>query len=144
MRKKYGFSVYSIASYVQEGARVNDPATLAKADIAKQLHLIFERDVDGQSIATSFRGSIGANHPAPAFTPELAEVRDQLVADGEQVMRGLLAPVLNGPELDAAVLMLTGAVLNSAVLHGQLPSDAVIAAAVDLVLCTLERRRPDS
>src|SRR6202012_1963920 len=79
-----------------------------------------------------------------AFTPELAEVRDQLVADGEQVMRGLLAPVLNGPELDAAVLMLTGAVLNSAVLHGQLPSDAVIAAAVDLVLCTLGRRRPHS
>jgi AcrR family transcriptional regulator len=78
------------------------------------------------------------------FTPELAEVRDQLVADGEKVMRGLLAPVLTGPELDAAVLMLTGAVLNSALLHGQLPSDAVIAAAVDLVLCTLERRRPAS
>jgi AcrR family transcriptional regulator len=72
-----------------------------------------------------------------AFTPELAEVRDQLVTDGEQVMRGLLAPVLDGPELDAAVLMLTGAVLNSALLHGQLPSDSVIAAAVDLVLCTL-------
>ena len=82
LRKKYGFSVYSIASYVQEGAGVGDPATLARADIAKQLHLIFERDVDGQSIATSFRGSIGANHPAPAFTTELAKLERYFVAHG--------------------------------------------------------------
>ena len=82
LRKKYGFSVYSIASYVQEGARVVDPATLARADLAKQLHLIFERDVDGQAIATSFRGSIGANHPAPAFAPELAKLERYFVAHG--------------------------------------------------------------
>ena len=69
-----------------------------------------------------------------AFTPELAEVRDQLVTDGERVMRQLLATAFTGTELDAAVLMLTGTVINSAVVHGQLPSDAVIAAAVDLVL----------
>jgi Chalcone isomerase-like len=74
MRKKYGFSVYSIASYVREGVKISDAGGLAKADIAKQLHLIFERDVDGQTIATSFRGSIGANHPAPAFSVELAKL----------------------------------------------------------------------
>jgi AcrR family transcriptional regulator len=69
-----------------------------------------------------------------AFTPELAEVRDQLLTDGERVMRELLSPAFQGDELDAAVLMLTGAVINSAVVHGQLPSDALIAATVDLVL----------
>ena len=69
-----------------------------------------------------------------AFTPELAEVRDQLLTDGERVMRELLSPAFQGDEPDAAVLMLTGAVINSAVVHGQLPSDALIAATVDLVL----------
>ena len=69
-----------------------------------------------------------------AFTPELAEVRDQLLTDGVRVMRELLSPAFQGDELDAAVLMLTGAVINSAVVHGQLPSDALIAATVDLVL----------
>ena len=69
-----------------------------------------------------------------AFTPELAEVRDQLLTDGERVMRELLSPAFQGDELDAAVLMLTGTVINSAVVHGQLPSDALIAATVDLVL----------
>jgi AcrR family transcriptional regulator len=69
-----------------------------------------------------------------AFDPELAEVRDQLVADGERVNRQLLGQVFGGAELEAAVLMLTGAVINSAIVHGQLPTDSVIAAAVDLVL----------
>jgi AcrR family transcriptional regulator len=69
-----------------------------------------------------------------AFTPELGEVRDQLITDGERVMRDLLSSAFQGVELDATVLMLTGTVINSAVVHGQLPSDALIAAAVDLVL----------
>ena len=39
----------------------------------KQLHLIFERDVDGEAMAQSFREAIGMGHPAPAFAPELAK-----------------------------------------------------------------------
>jgi putative intracellular protease/amidase len=69
-----------------------------------------------------------------ASVPELAELRDHLVAEGEQVLRSLLAQVLTGPELEAAALMLSGAVLHSALMHGRLPDDAVITAAVDLVL----------
>ena len=69
-----------------------------------------------------------------AFEPELAEVRDQLVADGERVNRRLLSQVFDGTELEAAVLMLTGLVINSALIHGQLPSDDLITTAVDLVL----------
>jgi len=77
-----------------------------------------------------------------ATDPELADVRDKLVADGERVLRQLLGPVLRGPELEAAVLMLSGTILNSALFHGQLPSDGVIAATVDLVLCSLKGSRP--
>ncbi len=80
LRKKYGFSVYTIASYVEEGAKVADANSLAKGDFAKILVLIFERDLDGQTIATSFRGSIGANHPAPAFATELETLEKYFVA----------------------------------------------------------------
>jgi hypothetical protein len=80
LRKKYGFSVYTIASYVQEGAKVADAEALARADIGKILALIFERDVDGQTIATSFRGSIAANHPAPAFSAELDKLANYFLA----------------------------------------------------------------
>lgn len=66
--------------------------------------------------------------------PELAAVRDKLVTDGERIVRELLAPHLRGAELDAATLMLVGGILQSALMHGEYPSDAVIAASVDLVL----------
>jgi hypothetical protein len=49
-------------------------------------------------------------------------------------VRRLLAQVLHGPELEAAALMLCGSVLHSALMHGRLPDDEVVAAAVDLVL----------
>jgi AcrR family transcriptional regulator len=71
--------------------------------------------------------------------PEMVEVRDQLVTDGEQVVRRLLAPMLHGARLEAATLMLCGAVLHSALMHGQLPGDDVIAASVDLLLRGLDR-----
>ncbi len=72
LRTKYTFRVYAIASYVQEGIRVGDANALASVDAIKQLHLIFERDVDGATLANSFRESIGMSHPAPTFASELA------------------------------------------------------------------------
>ncbi len=71
-------------------------------------------------------------------TPALAGVRDTLVRDGERVLREMLAAHLSGPELDAAALMLVGGVLQSALMHGALPDDEVIAAAVDLVLTNFD------
>lgn len=70
--------------------------------------------------------------------PELNQVRDKLVADGERVIRELLAPVLHGAELEAATLMLCGAVLHSAMMHGRPPVDEVIASAVDLTLRAID------
>jgi AcrR family transcriptional regulator len=66
--------------------------------------------------------------------PDLDEVRIRLVTDGERVVRELLAPVLQGSELEAATRMLCGAVLHSAMMHGAPPSNDVIASAVDLTL----------
>ena len=69
-----------------------------------------------------------------ASHPEMAEVRDEVVSDGERVVRELLAPRLRGPKLEAATLMLSGAILNAAMMHGRPPADDVISAAVDIVL----------
>lgn len=67
-------------------------------------------------------------------TPELAGIRDRLVAEGERVLLQLLTPLAHGPELEAAMRMLSGSVLHNALMHGQLPTDQVIAATVDLML----------
>jgi hypothetical protein len=74
MRKRYGLNVYAIGSYVQEGTAIRDADALMRAAVVKQLHLVFERDVDGATIAQSFRESIGMNHPAPAFAAELSRL----------------------------------------------------------------------
>ncbi|MFO0889113.1 MAG: chalcone isomerase family protein [Isosphaeraceae bacterium] len=74
MRTKYLFNVYAIGSYVQAGARVRDAEELAKVDVPKQLHLIFERDIDPDTMAKSFSQAIRMNHAAPAFGQELAEL----------------------------------------------------------------------
>jgi hypothetical protein len=74
MRTKYLFNVYAIGSYVQEGARARDAEDLARLEVPKQLHLIFERDVDPDTMAKSFSQAIRMSQPAPAFSRELAEL----------------------------------------------------------------------
>jgi hypothetical protein len=71
MRRKYGFNVYAMASYVQAGATVRDAQELLECPQTKQLHLVFQRAVDGKSMASAFRDAIGQGHPAPEFAPEL-------------------------------------------------------------------------
>lgn len=69
-----------------------------------------------------------------ATDAEFVGVREALVATGERVVRELLRPVLPPVELEAATLMLCGAILQSALMHGRLPGDDLIASTVDLVL----------
>ena len=78
VRTKYLFTVYTIGSYVQEGTKVRDAERLARVQVPKQLHLIFERDVDGDTLTKSFREAIAMSHPAPAFNPELAKLEQLL------------------------------------------------------------------
>lgn len=70
--------------------------------------------------------------------PQMIQVRNKLARDGEQIVRELLQPYLRGSRLEAATLMLCGAVLHAALMHGEPPSKRVIAATVDLMLSALD------
>jgi hypothetical protein len=74
VRTKYGLSVYTIGSYLQEGVKVRNAEELAAAPAPKLLHLIFERSLEGETVADSFRNAIGMNNPAPAFATELDQL----------------------------------------------------------------------
>ena len=78
--------------------------------------------------------ALGAMAELGAAAPELAELRDRVAAEGERVMRDVLAGVTDGRELEAAALMLNGAVLYAAMLHGGPPDDETIATIVDVLL----------
>jgi len=81
LRTKYRFRVYAVASYLQEGLAVAGAESLATLDAPKLLHLVFERDVDGSTMADAFRQSIGRSYPAPAFAGELAQLERHFVAN---------------------------------------------------------------
>lgn len=65
---------------------------------------------------------------------QIAKIRDEMVHDGEGPLRALLATVAHGDQLEAAALMLSGFVSNAAMMHDTIPSDDLIAAAVDIAL----------
>jgi AcrR family transcriptional regulator len=90
----------------------------------------FRTGLDDQRLARALCVLVTLADPAP----ELDEVRNRWVADGERLVRELLTPFLQGTELEAATLMLCGAVLHSVMMRGEAPGDDVIASAVDLVL----------
>jgi AcrR family transcriptional regulator len=69
-----------------------------------------------------------------ASVDEMARVRDQINSDGQKPIRGMLAEIFSGSELEAAVSMLSGVVACPTMMFGSVPGDDVIEAAVDLVL----------
>jgi len=66
--------------------------------------------------------------------PELIEVRNTFVEDGERPMRRTLAPVLSGSRLEAVSAMLCGAIVHPVLLRGHSPSDEEIGTVVDVIL----------
>lgn len=77
---------------------------------------------------------LGALAELTTSSPEMREVRDQVVTDGEHVVREVLSAVLEGTELEAVTMMLCGSVLYSALLHGAPPDDDVLTASIELAL----------
>jgi hypothetical protein len=71
LRQKVFFNVYTIGSYVLDGADVHSAEELAALDQPKQLHLVMERDVDGGDIAEAFLIAIRQNYPQPNFNDEV-------------------------------------------------------------------------
>lgn len=78
LRSKFVFNVYTVGSYLQEGAKARSAEELAMLDSAKQLHLVMERDVDGKDMAEAFHSAIRLNHAAPAFDRELTMLMDYM------------------------------------------------------------------
>jgi selenophosphate synthase len=74
MRTKLIVNVYALGSYVQQGAAVKSAEQLADADVAKRLHLIMERSVDGKDLAEAFRSALRASHPEPEFNEEVTSL----------------------------------------------------------------------
>jgi len=73
--------------------------------------------------------------------PELTEVRDAFVEEGERPMRRALESVLTGPRLDAVIAMLCGAVVHPVLLHGHSPTDEELEVVVDVILRGLPETR---
>lgn len=80
LRTRLGFGVYAVGSYVQEGVTLREPADLVRADCAKMLELVFERNVGGSTMYESLAANLRAGHPAPAFRDELARLSQFLQA----------------------------------------------------------------
>jgi hypothetical protein len=78
LRQKFFFNVYAIGSYVLEGAAVHSAEELAAINVAKQLHLVMERDVSGNDIAEAFLVAIRQNHPTPEFNDEVTRLIDMI------------------------------------------------------------------
>ena len=75
-RKKVFIKVYTIGSYLEEGVAVHSAAELAHKDCAKQMHLIMQREVDGESMANAFIEGIRLNYPEPKFADQCKSLLD--------------------------------------------------------------------
>ena len=90
LRAKRGVHAYAIAGYVSSEAEVHSAEELARADVAKRLHLVMERPVDGKSLAQAFRSAVRLNHAEPAFEAEIKSLehymRNMSARKGEHLM----------------------------------------------------------
>ena len=78
LRQKFFFNVYTIGSYVLDGAVVHTAAELAALNQPKQLHLVMERDVEGGDIAEAFLIAIRQNYPTPNFNEEVNRLVEKI------------------------------------------------------------------
>ncbi len=69
-----------------------------------------------------------------ASVQQMAQIRERVNTDGQHQVYEMLGKRFSGAGLDAAVSMLTGVVACPALMFGTVPDDAVIEAAVDVVL----------
>jgi AcrR family transcriptional regulator len=69
-----------------------------------------------------------------ASVEQMARIRNKVNTDGQHQMYEMLGELFSGSALHAAVSMLTGVVACPAIMFGTVPDDAVIEAAVDVVL----------
>lgn len=90
LRTKFGFGIYAIGSYLQEGAPVGTAEELMKTDAVRALHLIMQRDVEPRDFVDAFRSAIGKNHPTEKFQEEFTQlmkaVGDRPLKKGDHIV----------------------------------------------------------
>ena len=64
----------------------------------------------------------------------MRRIRNKINAEGQRPIRAILEENFAGPELEAAISMLSGVVACPSLMFGTVPEDDVIEAAVDIVL----------
>jgi hypothetical protein len=74
LRTKVGFSVYTVASYVQDGTRVRGAEDVAKADAVRLLHLVMQRTVQPDDFIDAFRTAVGKSYPEGKFATEFTQL----------------------------------------------------------------------
>ena len=84
LRTKFGFGVYAIGSYLEDGAAVKMAEELMKTGAVRALHLVMERDVQPREFVDAFKTAIGKNHPADKFKSEFTEL---LTAVGDRALK---------------------------------------------------------
>lgn len=67
----------------------------------------------------------------------MRDVRNKINTDGQRTIRTILAEAFEGPDLEAAISMLSGVVACPSLMFGTVPDDDAIEAAVDIVLRSL-------
>lgn len=75
-----------------------------------------------------------------ASEEQMRQVRDKVNTDGQRQMYAMLGEIFSGAALDAAVSMLTGVVACPSLMHGTVPDDDIIEAAVDIVFKSVDSR----
>jgi len=89
LRTRLGFNVYTVGSYLQEGAVARSPDELAKADAVRMLYLVMERTVEPADFIGAFKAAVGKAHPADRFAAEFAQlaaaIGDKAAAKGDHV-----------------------------------------------------------
>jgi hypothetical protein len=74
LRTKWLLNIYAIGSYLQEGVAVRTPAQLAAVNAPKRLHLVMERSLSGEKMASAMTEAVRLNYPAPAFDREIGQL----------------------------------------------------------------------
>ncbi|MDY3559363.1 chalcone isomerase family protein [Gemmata sp. JC673] len=74
LRTKVGFDVYTVASYVQDGTRVQKAEDVAKTDTVRLLHLIMQRTVQPDDFIGAFRSAVGKSYPEGKFATEFTQL----------------------------------------------------------------------
>lgn len=73
LRSKLIVNVYTVASYLRQGAAARTADELVSADAVKLLSIFMERDVDGPDLIDAFKTAVAKSHPGK-FGPEFAQL----------------------------------------------------------------------